>query len=145
MTIYKKVCIKIALVGILFFAIETSIQAQKIGVFYDANVPQIKFAAEEIKKALESKKLTVEMLALATINSAYANDRIVIALSSNSAALGMITSQGATIPQGLGEQAYALRTTLKPKKTYWIIGGDANGAMYGGFQMAENKSPKGMS
>jgi len=31
-----------------------------------------------------------------------------------------------------------LRTTSKPQKAYWVLGGDANGAMYGGLQIAEN-------
>jgi len=31
-----------------------------------------------------------------------------------------------------------LRTTSKPQKAYWVLEGDANGAMYGGLQIAEN-------
>ncbi len=31
-----------------------------------------------------------------------------------------------------------MRTTEKPQKSYWVIGGDANGSMYGGLQIAEN-------
>jgi hypothetical protein len=145
MTIYKRVYFKVTVVGILFFAFANLIQAQTVGVFFDSNVPQIKFAAEEVKKALESKKITVEMLGLAGSNFAYANDKVVIAMASNTAILGMLTSQGSTPPQGLGEQAYCLRTTSKAKKTYWVIGGDANGAMYGGFQIAENINKNGLS
>jgi len=42
------------------------------------------------------------------------------------------------ISLGPGEQAYALRTTTTPQKSYWVLGGDDNGAMYGGLQIAEN-------
>ena len=43
----------------------------------------------------------------------------------------------------MGPQAYALRTTTKPDLSYWVLGGDATGAMYGGLQIAENISVNG--
>lgn len=50
----------------------------------------------------------------------------------------MLTAQGGSTATGLGEQAYALRTTTTPQMSYWVLGGDDNGAMYGGLQIAEN-------
>jgi hypothetical protein len=42
----------LSIVLILVFTIPYMSLAQKVGVFYDAKVPQIKFAAEDIKTAL---------------------------------------------------------------------------------------------
>lgn len=112
--------------------------AETVGVFFDATIPQITFAAGDVKRALESKGFTVEMPALSTIASPYANKKVVIALSSNTAVTGALTNQGGTLPSALGEQAYALRTTTQGQTAFWALGGDANGAMYGGLQVAEN-------
>ncbi len=57
----------------------------------------------------------------------------------------MLSAQGGKPAAGLGEQAYALRTTTKPDLSYWVLGGDAVGAMYGGLQIAENISVNGFS
>jgi len=38
-----------------------------------------------------------------------------------------------------------LQTTKKGQTSYWILGGDINGAMYGGLQIAENISQDGFS
>jgi len=119
--------------------------AQKVGVFFDSNVPQIKFAAYDVKAALESKNFTVEMLPLASLNEKYANRKVVIAVAGNSIINNLLTTQGCNIPADLGEQAYALRTTKKKRPSFWIIGGDINGAMYGGFQIAENITNDGFS
>ena len=46
----------------------------------------------------------------------------------------------------MGTQAYALRTTTTNSHlSYWVVGGDAAGAMYGGLQIAENISFNGYS
>lgn len=121
------------------------VHAQKVGVFFDSNVPQIKFAAWDVKEALESKNFTVEMLPLTSLNAKYANRKVVIAVASNKAITKVLTNQGGAIATGLGEQAYALRTTKKGQTSYWVLGGDVNGAMYGGFQIAENISQDNFS
>ena len=123
---------------ILLFLIPFFVFSQKVGVFYDAKVPQIKFAAEDIKIALESKNFSVEMLPLNLLNETYQNKKVVLALESNSMVTGLLSLEDANLPSGLGEQAYGIRTTTNPKKTYWVLGGDDNGVMYGGLQMAEN-------
>ncbi|MBE0654467.1 MAG: hypothetical protein IH594_11750 [Bacteroidales bacterium] len=112
--------------------------AEIIGVFYDPKVPQLKFAAGDVKTALESKGFSVEMLSLASLNAQYGNKKVVIALASNTDVTKAIINEGGTIPSDLGEQAYGLRTTQKKQLSYWVLGGDINGAMYGGFQIAEN-------
>jgi hypothetical protein len=128
----------LSIVLILVFTIPYMSLAQKVGVFYDAKVPQIKFAAEDIKTALETKKFSVEMLPLTSLKASYPNKKVVLALESNSNVTKLLQLQGGKLPSGLGEQAYALRTTNQTATSFWVLGGDANGTMYGGLQIAEN-------
>ncbi len=123
---------------IMVIFVQATALSQTVGVFFDSGVEQIKFAATDVKSALEAKNYTVEMLPLASLKKSYANKKIVIALANNKKITKLLSSQGESAPTGLGEQAYGLRTTSKPQKSYWVLGGDANGAMYGGLQIAEN-------
>lgn len=125
-----------SLMGMLLLAATAS--GETVGVFYDSAIGQIQFAAGDIKAALESKGFTVEMLGLGQLNPAYANKKVVLALAGNSTVTTVLTVQGGTIPQGLGDQAYALRTTMPGQPSFWALGGNHNGAMYGGLQIAEN-------
>jgi hypothetical protein len=140
-----KTVVRIFIMCILAFAAPTLVFAQTVGVFFDSNVPQIKFAADDVKTALESKSYTVEMFPLTSLNSSYANRKVVIALVTNTDVTNILKEQGGTVPTGLGEQAYGLRTTTSPQTSFWVLGGDATGAMYGGLQIAENITAAGFS
>lgn len=109
-----------------------------IRVFYNQNMPQHEFAANDIKTALETKRFTVELKDLSTLTDRFEGKKIVIALASNTQITKMLTSQGGSDSGNPGEQAFALRTSTKPDLSYWVIGGDDTGAMYGGLQIAEN-------
>jgi len=110
---------------------------EKVGVFYNLTTPQHDFAANDIKSALEIKGFTVEFKALSTLSNTYKGKKVVISLASDTAITALLKSQGGNMANGLAEQAYSLRTTATPGLSYWILGGDDNGAMYGGLQMAE--------
>lgn len=112
--------------------------AETVGVFFDQKTPQITFAANEVKAALLKKGIDAEMRDVAALDAAYPQKKIVIALTSAATATTLLKTQGGEAVDGLGEQAYGLRTTAAPQQSYWVLGGDANGAMYGGLQMAEN-------
>lgn len=135
---FNSVILRNCTIGFISLVSATISHAEKVGVFYDSTIEQIKFAASDVKAALEEKKFTVEMLPLTSLDASYAEAKVVIALDSDSAVKTQLTKQGASAPTGLTEQAYALRTTESPKKSYWALGNDANGAMYGGLQIAEN-------
>ena len=119
-------------------ALPVMVGAETVGVFFDPAVEQIRFAACDVKAALENEKFTVEMLPVASLTAAYPNKKVVIAAASNAAAAAVLATQKGNKVAGLGEQAYGLRTTETPQKSFWALGGDANGAMYGGLQIAEN-------
>jgi len=136
---------RFCIVCFLALVIPTLAFAETVGVFFDSNVAQIKFAAGDVKAALESKNFEVELLPLSSLNASYNNKKVVVALASDKAVTNVLTGQGGTIISGLGEQAYGLCTTTAPQTSYWVVGGDANGAMYGGIQLAENISFNGFS
>jgi len=112
--------------------------ADVVGVFYDSEVPQSDFAAREIQTALQGKNHTAELKPLSELSPDYLHQKIVLSLASDSAATQVLSVQGGATLSGLGEQAYALRTTTKGGRSYWVLGGDFNGLMYGGLQLAEN-------
>ncbi len=118
-------------------ALPTIVCAETIGVFFDPDVEQIKFAAGDVKTALERSSFTVELLPVASLKTSYSKKKVVIALASDAAVTTALEAQGGSKVAGLGEQAYGLRTTDTPQKSFWALGGDANGAMYGGLQLAE--------
>ena len=134
----KHFYLRFYLICSMFFAFPFMANAETIGIFYDSQVGQISFAASDIKTALEAKGFTVEMLPLADLTGSYSNKKVVLALSSNSAVTALLTAQGGSIVTGLSEQGYGLRTTTQGQTSFWVLGGDSNGAMYGGIQMAEN-------
>jgi len=139
------VVVRLCAIGIVALALSAKVWAETVGVFFDPEVEQIKFAAGDLKAALESKHFKVEMRPLASLNAAYANKKVVVGLASNTAVTAVFAAQGGSKVAGLGEQAYGLRTTETPRKSYWALGGDANGAMYGGLQIAENIQFNGFS
>jgi hypothetical protein len=122
----------------MVLALPARVVAETVGVFFDQDVQQIGFAAAEVRAALESRNFTVEMLPISTLTTSYVRKKVVIALSSDRSTSSVLVSQSGVRPNGLGEQAYGLRTTSVPQKSYWALGGDSNGAMYGGLQLAEN-------
>lgn len=101
----KHLIVRICAVFIVALATPALVSAETVGLFFDSNVPQIKFAAGDVKTALESKGFTVEMLPLSSLKSEYAKKKVVLALASNAEVTKLLTSQGGTIPNGLGEQA----------------------------------------
>jgi hypothetical protein len=117
--------------------------AETVGLFFDPATPQIAFAAGDIKTALENKQYTVVTQSLSALPVAGSGKKIVLANASDTITLSNLTAQGAPLIPILGSQAYALRTTIDSQVSYWAIGGDATGVMYGGLQLAENITANG--
>ncbi len=123
----------------------TLASAETLGLYFDAATPQIAFAAGDIKAALEKQNHSVETRGLDALANDSPGKRIVLAIAADKTITAPLSTQGGKPAAGLGEQAYALRTTTKPDSSYWVLGGDAVGAMYGGLQIAENISVNGFS
>jgi len=112
--------------------------AETVRLYFDPAIPQIAFAAGDVKAALEKRKHTVQTHDLAALAKAGSGMNIVLALATDKTVASVLSAQGGKPVASLGAQAYALRTTTKPDLSYWVLGGDAVGAMYGGLQLAEN-------
>ena len=121
-----------------FLGFTAPLSAENIQLYFDPATPQIAFAAGDIKAALEKQRHTVETRDLAALAKAEAGKKIILALATDKAAASQLAAQGGKPVSSLGEQAYSLRTTSKSDLSYWALGGDATGAMYGGLQIAEN-------
>ena len=119
--------------------------AETVRLYFDPATPQIAFAAGDIKAALEKQKHSVETHGLDALAKDNPGKRIVLAIASNKAIASKLTAHGGKAVAELGAQAYALRTTTAPDVSYWVLGGDANGAMYGGLQIAEHIKFTGFS
>lgn len=124
-----------------------SLSAQTIGVFYDASVPQFEFAANDVKVALESHNFKVELKSLSDLSSNYTHKKIVLALNSDLKVTSLLQKEGGDLSklEGLGTQAFSLQTTHKKYQSYWALGVDVIGTLYGGLQLAENINFNGMS
>lgn len=147
-SIFKKqirgICAKSLIVTLFLISQPKMTVAQTVGLFYDRNIPQHEFAAGDIKAALEDNGYTVELKDLSTLKKRYKNTKVVVAIQSNSKTTSKLDTEGGDPVSELGEQAYTFRTTDKSSLSYWVIGGDVNGAMYGGLQLAENIRANGL-
>ena len=107
-------------------------------MFINPATPQHVFAAGDIQTALEAKRFTVEIKDLSTLADSYTGKKVVIALASNTQVTSLLTAQrGSRGPVSMNRpMPYAPQP---PRRlSYWVLGGDDNGAMYGGLQIAEN-------
>jgi hypothetical protein len=132
-------CTKITAIArsFLFLVTVGIADGQTIGLFYDFSRPQNQFAAGDIKAALEEDWFTVDEMDLKKLNMRYKKGKIVISLQSDGNVTSLLEKAGGAGTTRLGEQAYALRTTTRSELTYWVLGGDDNGAMCGTRQIAE--------
>jgi hypothetical protein len=130
--------VQLLAISLLLYIIPGMAIGETVSVFCNPATPQHTFAAGDIQKALEAKNFTVEIKDLSTLTGSYTGKKVVIALASNTQVTALLAAQGGSAAGSPGEQAYALRTTTVPQLSYWVLGGDDNGAMYGGLQIAEN-------
>lgn len=112
--------------------------AETIGIFLDTKISQHEFAASDIKKALETKGFAVEFFDIKKLSPDYPNRKVVITLKTDTKSLGQLKIGGGANVNELGEQAFAILTANGKRASWFVVGGDMNGAMYGGLQLAEN-------
>jgi len=75
--------------------------------------------------------------AIQEVNAAPAQKKAMLR-AQYEAATSRLSAQGGKPVAVLGPQSYALRPTTQPDMSYWVLGGDPNGTMDGGLQLAEN-------
>ncbi len=119
---------------LLLFAAQ-NLSAQVI-LIYNPDVPTIAFAAGDIKKALLHQGLKVVERPLTQLDATTGDIRIVLATVTDKA-ISSMPADGLSLPSDLKSQGFSLQTSSKAKKAFWVIGGDALGAMYGGLELAK--------
>ena len=109
-----------------------STEAAVVDLSVDHDVPQAAFAARDIQKALESRGHRV------TASASPDGIRIVLCLRSEARQIVRDLSGWRELPQAAKPEGYSIRVTSKPNETtYWVIGVDPAGVMYGGLEVAE--------
>lgn len=106
-------------------------QTRTVSVAYDATVPAITFAADDLRRALEQSGFDVTTTQ--PRETAAPSAPVHVVLTTADASL-----PGTPSVAGLVAQGYVIRRTTSAGTTrVWVIGHDAPGAMYGALELAE--------
>jgi hypothetical protein len=108
-------------------------QSSQTTIYYDHETPQLQFAASEVRAAVAAKSGRLVERALREFNSQSEATAFVIAAGANDSRQ-LAAKLGLKPLSTSNEQAYAIRVK---KNLYVVLGADAAGAMYGGFDLAE--------
>ena len=131
-------------IGLLGLVLLSTSSASTMGVFFQANAKPIVFAAGDIKTALEAQGHTVEMLELSEME-AYAGKKVVIGTTDDATVLSALAASEGKAVNGLKPQGFAIRSTNAGDTSFWAIGGDPVGAMYGALELAKKLQVYGIS
>ena len=123
---------------ILCFVTSANLCGASVALLVDSKNPQAVFACEDVKKALRTRGHGVKRADLARLDRVNDDVRIVLCLRSNANATGAMKSQKVRPPGSLKNEGYSIRNGSKDgQTTYWVVGADAAGVMYGGLELAE--------
>ena len=130
----RKVCGAI----VVWASVTSWLQAQTVILCYDAACPQISFAAGDVAQALAGRGDSTIRVTLSSIDSDANGTRIVLATLGDATTIDSMRIEGATASAGLRPEGFSVRTTsARGRTTYWVVGKDAAGGMYGGLELAE--------
>lgn len=104
-------------------------------IYRDSAVGPIGFAAQEIREALRGNGFRVTEKAIELLASSDESVRIILTVKDKPNPEKRLLDEGGKPVPLLEPQGYAIRLT--GKSTYWAIGADEVGAMYGGLDIAE--------
>jgi len=106
-------------------------------LFCDGQVPQVQFAAGEIRRALTAQGTLLVERSLEQLSQAANAPRFVLAAGA-SESQRIATLLAVAPPKETSPQSYAVRKrTSGAQTTFAVLGADAVGAMYGGLDLAE--------
>src|SRR3984957_15769763 len=128
---------KLTGVFVLIGLICRGLNAQPAAVFYDAKSPQISFAASEIRRAFAPGGVSQTDFTVGQLSSNSSPLRLVL-VAGPTASQSLARSLGVAPLKNAGSQSYAIRRQEKGGRvTLVVMGADAEGAMYGGLDLAE--------
>ncbi|MBM3334112.1 carbohydrate-binding family 6 protein [Candidatus Sumerlaeota bacterium] len=103
----------------------------------DARIPQVQFAAGEIRRALATRGSSLIEVGPDALPQAAGGTRIILSASA-SESQRIAASLNVSGSKNASPQSYAIRKhTAGGQTTYAVLGADADGAMYGGLDLAE--------
>ncbi len=111
--------------------------AQPVAVFYNAQSPQISFAASEIGHAYAARGISPADLAIGKLASNASPLRLVL-VAGPAESQALAKSLGVAPLKSTSSQSYSIRRQEKRGRvTIAVLAADAVGAMYGGLDLAE--------
>lgn len=133
-------------IAILFFAIfffSFHSKASVYWLFTDKSCPQAEFAVAEIAKALQQKGDNPEFYSFSDFQQGKSDvPTIVLTTLDNKLMMGKLKKSGLSPDLSMKKEGFCIR---KDKNAViWVVGKDAAGLMYGGFELAEIISTSGI-
>ena len=114
------------------------LHAETAALCYDANCPQIRFAAGDVRNALTKRGLSTSEMPLSDLESSGYDTRIVLATQEEAVVVAAMRGAGQAPSSNLKLEGFSIRTaSADGRTTHWVIGKDAAGGMYGGLELAE--------
>lgn len=124
---------KIVKLGYCIFAVSLGAAPEPVTLFYDQKVPQVAFAASEIRKAYTAAGQGLIESGIDRLASTASGIRIAIA-ADNTQSRQVAASLGVPPSKSSAPQSYAIR---RMNTTVVVLGADPAGAMYGGLDIDE--------
>jgi len=135
---YKRVALWVFAALVMGWTAEMCHAGSKLAILFNEKDPRIAFAVQELQGALEGRGHTVRHESLAQVGMDGTGIRIVLATRTDTAVVDAMRGQGATASTTLKSEGFSIRTTAGGgEASYWIVGADAAGVMYGGLELAE--------
>ncbi len=112
--------------------------ASNVTILADEQQPQIAFAVPELQAALAARGHTTSRAPLEKAAADAAGPRIVLGTLQDTAMRDALRGQGVTSSRSLKPEGFSLRKSSGAgKETYWVVGADSAGVLYGGLELAE--------
>ena len=130
------------------FAISTiasSLSAADITLYVSSDSPPAHFAAREIERVLKDRGDHVTETDLRNLNDAPSGRCVILAASTNEGAIQQFAKTGGAQPSDLRNEGFHLsQSGSGQSQITWVLGGGPGGVMYGGLELAEQISLKGL-
>ncbi|MBP0905845.1 hypothetical protein ACFSKN_03185 [Mariniflexile gromovii] len=136
--IIKQFSVKTIFIFIALYSVVFSAQTVDVDIISDSSNGMISFAVGDLKQALSLRSHKVTESPLSQLAMTTGDVHIVLATLEDSGVIKVLQETGKTVPTVLKAEGYSiLLTTKQNSKTFWIIGADAKGVMYGGLEITE--------
>ncbi len=106
----------------------------EVTIAFDTSIPQLQFAAEEIRGTLSSASYVTSLIPIREIGHSDEGITIILGSIKDKAILNIMDHGGVKKDQSIAGEGFQIKIR---GGIYWIIGGDPPGAMYGGLEFAE--------